>query len=104
LHSNGDLVIRKPTNHCRHAPSCDKVYAVLVVGEIRRKALDCEISTKNIVQQSMAQVLIIAAPALASTSALSQIVRRKRKAALAYDDKENEVNETSVVPRKLHMR
>ena len=52
----------------------------------------------------MAQVLIIAAPALASTSALSQIVRRKRKAALAYDDKENEVNETSVVPRKLHMR
>jgi len=43
----------------------------------------------------MAQVPIIA------TSSLSQIVRRKRKAAFAYDDKENEVNETSVVPRKL---
>ena len=101
MHSTGDVIVRKPTEHRLHAPSCDRVAAATVVAEVRRKAIDCESTTKNIVQQAVSQAPAIVAPALPSTSALSQIVRRKRKAALQPDEEENDVNELNIVPRKL---
>ena len=48
--SIGDVIVRQPTDHHRHALSCDRVSAAVVVGEVRRKATECESTTKNIVQ------------------------------------------------------
>src|ERR1700761_2769125 len=80
MHSTGDVIVRQPPEHRLHAPSCDRVEAATKVGEVRRKAIDCKSTTKNIVQQAVSQVPVTVAPALASTSALSQMIKRKRKA------------------------
>ena len=58
----------------------------MVVGAVRRKATECESSTKNVVQQAVCQVPVVVAPALVSTSALSQVVRMKRRAAMKSND------------------
>jgi len=101
MHSNGDVIVRKPTEHRLHAPSFDRVCAAFVIGEVRRKAIECESTTKNILQQAMSKVPTAVAPAMSSTSALSQIIRRKRRAALAYGEVENGVDQKNIVPRKL---
>ena len=98
LHTLGDSVVRPPSEHLSHAPSSSRVTKALVMSDVRRLALDSETSTRNIVQQAIADVPTLAAPAIPSNAALSQIVRRKRQRQL--DDGDDE-DGSCVIPRRL---
>lgn len=86
MHSTGDVVVKLPTEHTVHAPSSERISAATVASEVRSKATECESTVKNIVQQAIGRVPVVVAPALSTTSALSQIVRRKRRAALEPEE------------------
>ena len=103
LHTSGDTVVRQPTEHRLHAPSAERILAAKTAEEVKKKAVECESSTRNVVHQALSQVPLAAVPAVPSTSALSQIVGRKRRKLLEVDENSSgEEGETAAsIPRKL---
>jgi len=103
MHSTGDVVVKEPSDHQFHAPSSERVAAAKVYGEVRSRATECDSSTKNIVQLAVSHVPVVVAPALPTTSSLSQIIRRKRRAVLEADKEEDDDVEAGAhsIPRKL---
>jgi hypothetical protein len=99
LHSKNNVVVLQPTAHRLHAPSAASIASAVVTGEVRKKAGEGDTSTRNVVHQALAGVPVDAAASMPSTSSLSQIIRRKRRAAQMDDSDEADL--PGPVPRRL---